>query len=62
MNDGGLDENKMITVCDTCLRACCWQGAFMCDGARYAGTVDKTVKQLRAERAGEHEDYWRGEQ
>lgn len=50
---------KTITVCDNCLRACCWQGEFMCDMAYGgAGTVEKTVKELRSLNAGEHESYW----
>lgn len=56
-----MDEEKVITVCSECLRACCWQGTFMCDDAQSAGTVDKTVAELREIRAGEHEDYWRGD-
>lgn len=31
----------------------------MCDDARTAGTVVKTVGELRALNAGEHEDYWK---
>jgi hypothetical protein len=58
-----IDENKVITVCNKCLRACCFQGAFMCALALEAGTVRRTVKQLRAlpEYNREHEDYWRDE-
>jgi len=42
-----LTGNELITVCDKCLRACCWQGEFMCDDARGAGTTEKTVQWLR---------------
>ena len=48
-----------ITVCDKCLRACCWQGQFMCDDARGAGTVEMTREQLAAiDPPREHPDYW----
>ena len=36
-----------VTVCDRCLRATCWHGNFMCDDAKNAGTVEKTVDELR---------------
>lgn len=50
-----------ITVCDKCLRACCWQGEFMCANAYSAGIVDRTVSWLiRRHGAGniEHPDWW----
>jgi hypothetical protein len=50
---------KTITVCDACLRACCWKGIFMCDDARDAGTVERTVEQCVA-LGEEHSDYWDG--
>ena len=57
-----MKENKTITVCDSCLLACCWQGEFMCEDAYTSGTVDKTVKELRELRQqrgwGENEEYW----
>ena len=51
-------KEETITVCDKCLQASCWQGIFMCEEARYAGTVEKTVKELK-ELKLEHSDYWR---
>lgn len=48
-----------ITVCDQCLRACCWKGIFMCDESREAGTVEKTAEELVA-LGREHSDYWDG--
>ncbi len=54
-----LRDDDVITVCDHCQRACCWQGEFMCDHARSAGTIDQTVAQLRAGKHGESEDYWK---
>jgi hypothetical protein len=59
MDDVPLPDDHKVTVCDRCLRACCWHGEFMCDNARTAGTVVRTVKQLREGGYGEHEDYWR---
>lgn len=53
-----LDPKTFVTVCDRCFRACCWQGEFMCDEARTAGTIKKTIKELRANNYGEHESYW----
>lgn len=47
-----------ITVCDRCLRASCWQGLFMCDYARLAGTVQKTLEELK-ELNLEHPSYWK---
>lgn len=54
-----LPDDYKVTVCAECLRACCWQGEFMCEAARNAGTVVKTVGELRAGKYGEREDYWR---
>ena len=48
---------KLITVCDKCLRASCWHGEFMCDEARSAGTVEKTVAELTL-LDREHPSYW----
>jgi len=53
-----VKEDKIITVCNKCLRACCWQGYFMCDEAKYAGTVEKTVSKLKKLDL-EHSDYWK---
>lgn len=55
----GLKPTDKVTVCDKCLRACCWHGEFMCDAARNAGITVKTVSELRAGNYGEHEDYWK---
>lgn len=52
------DDQRKVTVCSACLRACCWQGSFMCDAAETAGTVEKTVAELRAGKHGESEHYW----
>lgn len=51
-----------ITVCSECLRACCWQGEFMCDEAYgSAGTVEKTMAELQEinrDHPREHPSYW----
>ena len=52
-------QNAEIQVCDLCLRACCWQGEFMCDVAIAAGTVYKTRRELKAGDHGEHPNYWK---
>jgi len=49
---------EKITVCDKCLKASCWQGLFMCDNARLAGTVQKTISELK-ELNLEHSSYWK---
>lgn len=50
-------EQKKITVCSKCLQASCWQGAFMCQEAQTAGTVEKTIAELRA-LGRENPCYW----
>ena len=48
----------LITVCDRCMRACCWQGVFFCDNYMGAGTVE--ITRAKAKALGlEHPDYWR---
>ena len=51
-------RNRRVTVCAACLQASCWQGAFYCDEAKTAGTVEKTVAQLQGMNL-EHPDYWK---
>lgn len=49
--------SRLVAVCNKCLMATCWQGTFMCDDAKTAGTVEKTVAEL--EKLGrEHPSYW----
>ena len=33
------ESSDLVTVCDKCLRASCWQGISMCEDARAAGIV-----------------------
>ncbi len=47
----------LITVCDHCLCASCWQGLFLCDEAYGAGTIDKPRAELVA-LGREHPSYW----
>jgi len=56
--DSGLRKSYMVTVCDKCFRASCWQGEFMCDDAVSAGITLKSVKDLIA-LDREHSDYWK---
>jgi hypothetical protein len=42
-----MRRERLITVCDMCLRASCWHGNFMCDHAAWAGTTQKTARELR---------------
>lgn len=51
------DEDEII-VCDQCLRACCWYGELMCEDAIVAGTIKKTIKELKKLNS-EHSDYWK---
>jgi len=48
MNGTHLDKwlDETITVCAECLRACCWQGIFMCDAAQTADITKKTRREL----------------
>ncbi len=49
---------RTVTVCDKCLQASCWQGAFYCEESHTtAGLVEKTVAELEA-LGYEHEKYW----
>lgn len=51
------NTNRKVIVCDKCFQASCWQGVFMCDDARIAGTIDKTINEL-IELGIEHPSYW----
>lgn len=52
-------HEQLVTVCDQCLKASCWQGEFFCDDYQTAGTFEVQVKVLR-ELAREHCSYWHG--
>lgn len=49
--------SRKITVCANCLQASCWQGVFLCDRARGAGTTELTVLKLH-QLAYENPEYW----
>jgi hypothetical protein len=51
-------SDELITVCDKCLQASCWQGIFMCNDSQTAGTVQKTKDELRKLNR-EHPSYWK---
>jgi len=53
-------NTELVTVCSNCLRACCFQGIFLCDNFQIAGTVEKTVKELK-ELNLENSCYWENE-
>lgn len=53
-----MGEDDLITVCDHCLQASCWQGEFYCDDYKWAGTVQKTRRELR-KLGRESESYWK---
>lgn len=56
-----LPDDFRITVCSECKRACCWQGEFMCDGARNADIRQKTIGELKSLQPyidGEHWEWW----
>ena len=50
-------RQRLITVCDACLRASCWHGIFFCDNYMTAGTTKKTSRELRKLNL-EHPDYY----
>lgn len=51
-----IDEYP-VTVCSECHRASCWQGIFLCDKAREAGTVELMVADLHS-LGIENPEYW----
>ncbi len=55
-----LPGTMLITVCDVCFRACCWQGKLLCEESirkRAIGTMDIPIKALRKLKR-ESPDYW----
>ena len=54
------DDDRMVTVCDSCFCASCWHGIFMCDVAKTAGTIDLPVRELRRMNR-EHPSYYSDE-
>lgn len=54
-------QTELVTVCDKCLQASCWQGIFYCDDYKTAGTTQKTRKEL-AKLDRESSDYWKSDE
>lgn len=54
------NKNKLdkIQVCDSCHRASCWQGIFMCENSKNAGTTYLTRSEL-GKLELEHPCYWK---
>ena len=52
-----LPKTLLITVCDACLTAACWQGEFYCQEYKTAGVVNLPVSRLLALKR-EHPDWW----
>lgn len=52
-----MTERILVTVCDRCLQASCWQGEFYCSDYKTAGTVDLPIETLE-ELALESPSYW----
>lgn len=53
--------NELITVCDKCLQASCWQAKFFCEDAQNAGTKRLTRQQLFDLATGEHPSHWKSD-
>jgi len=48
----------LVTVCDRCSTASCWQGTFMCWDSRNAGTKTIQAGELMENDSADHPDYW----
>jgi len=57
----GKRRERLITVCDACLRASCWHMVFPCEDYRTAGTAQKTTRELRKLNL-EHPSYYSREE
>jgi hypothetical protein len=52
-----MRRQRLITVCDACLKASCWHMVFPCGDYQTAGTTQKTARELRKLDL-EHPDYY----
>lgn len=52
-----IRSNKLVMVCNACMKASCWYGEFRCEHSTFAGTVVLTVGDLRKLKL-EHPDSW----
>lgn len=50
--------SDLITVCDKCLQASCWQGVFMCQESLHAGITQKRRDELEV-MGLENPSYWK---
>lgn len=51
------DDDRLVTVCASCLCASCWLYEFCCDAYRTADVRKLPVRELRA-LDREHPSYW----
>ncbi len=52
------EDLRLVTVCDSCLQASCWQGIFYCDNWQRSGTIEVMVKELKKLNR-ENKSYWK---
>lgn len=57
-SDRETQQSALITVCDSCLQASCFQGEFYCEEYKTAGTTQKTRVGLAALKR-ENPRYWK---
>lgn len=51
------NNQRIVVVCSECSTASCWQGFFMCEKAKNAGVIEKTVGELK-DLGLEHPSWW----
>lgn len=56
-----MSEDDLITVCDACEQASCWQGIFYCQSYKTAGIKQMTRAALTV-KGLEHPSYWKTDQ
>lgn len=52
-------NKETVTVCSECLMSSCWQGIFMCEKSKNAGTIEKNIEELEKLNL-ENSSYWIG--
>lgn len=55
-----MSNNRKVKVCGYCLRACCYQGIFLCEGWQNAKTEEKVIDELKKLDL-ENSSYWENE-
>jgi hypothetical protein len=53
------DNQRLVLVCSSCLRASCLRGLFPCEESQTAGVATKMVEELEI-LLREHPDFWEG--